>query len=139
VTYFVVHVGTVSLCGGVQSTQLLYKFPYHSKSPFIIPTSPLQKPTCQNSQKIQTIVVPKKNYLKKFKIKLNLIFNNNDVNLDPKFKLNSYNTKRPKRAIDFIRDPLSWCCNTATMTNLKDLSKKRGKSGRQIEQSLRLC
>lgn len=47
----------------------------------------------------------------------------NELNTEFNLKLGFLNTTlRSKKAIDFIGDALSWCCNTATMTNLHDLS-----------------
>lgn len=106
------------------TTQLLYKFPYHTKSSYEIPTSTTRKTTCQNSFFNSNKFCTNQNYLQEIQNQINSIFNTNELNLDPKFKLQSYNTtSRPRRALDFIGSALSWCCNTATMTNLKDLSK----------------
>lgn len=106
------------------TTQLLYKFPFHTKSSFKLPTSTLQKATCKNSLTNPDMFCTNQNYLQQIQNEINIIFNTNELNLNPKLKLNFYNTSsRSKRAINFIGDALEWCCNTATMTNLQDLSK----------------
>ncbi len=107
----------------ISSTQLLYKFPYHSKSSLNLPTTTPVEPSCRNSLKNPNSFCTNQQYLDQIQNKINNIFNNNEANLNPQFKLNPNSNSRPKRAIDFIGDALSWCCNTATMTNLQDLSK----------------
>lgn len=106
------------------TTQLLYKFPYHTKSSFKLQNTSPQTPSCINSIQNQSTYCTNQFHLQELQNRINTIFNTNEINLDPKFKINAKNNMtRYKRALDFIGNALSWCCNTATMTNLQDLSK----------------
>lgn len=59
---------------------------------------------------------------------------NND-SLDPKHGL-ATNSRRTKRGIDLFADALQWCCNTATLNSVKEITENEVKTNGKLNDLL---
>ena len=119
------------------STPLLYKFIFHVPMQTSIPKQNVTMNLCHTSFKnninvckLQESLATLQEYIQEMLVIEKKLF-------DPQEKINhNYTQPLMKRSIDFIGDTLEWCCNVATLSNLRDLSENELQVDNKINQLL---
>lgn len=115
---------TPQLIPYTSSTPLFYKISYHTNITRSIPKRQLQTTMCNNQPPLFPHLCNKQNTLTIVQQYIHDMLLINKRIYEPQRNFNNvYFQHQPKRALDFLGDGLEWCCNVATMTNLKDLSQ----------------
>lgn len=105
------------------SVPLLYKMPYHTTITQSIPKSDFASGNCDNVLRDDMDNCQHKKQLKQLQNFIHEMFILDRDNFNPAHRINQGRADRKRRAVDFIGETFQWCCNVATLTNLKDLSK----------------